>query len=342
MKPFVIGVDGGGSKTDAVILSQEGELLGRGRGGPSNLHLVGAPATRAALWAAMKQAAQEAEVELSQAAAVVWALAGAGRSMEAELLRELQAELLPEARGRVVTDILAALVGGVGARYGVAVVAGTGAAVYGEDAAGQSARAGGWGHLVDRGSGHHIGLEALRAVARAADRAELPTLLTQRILATLNLTTESELIHWLYATERQVSDIAALAPLVIEVAQEGDLVATEIIARAADALAEDVDAVAKRLRFDEKKFPLVLTGGLLLGHPFFRSVVIQSIRTRAPAAQPRLPRFDAAIGAGLLAVELSGRALARPSEADAPIEEDVWASEQSNVLTRELDMRPTL
>jgi len=344
MTSFVIGVDGGGSKTAAVILDFQGRVLGRGKSGTSNYHLVGRAGVRRAMMQAMQAAAAEAHVPLAQASAVVWALAGAGRPEEAQDLRALQAEVLPEVPGRVVNDAQAALLGGVGARPGIVVIAGTGAIVYGENQHGQSARAGGWGHLLDRGSGYAIALRALQAVAGTADGTELPTRLTERLLDALGFASPEQLIPWLYAPERQIAEIAALASLVLEEAEAGDLVAIDAVQQAADALAFNVAAVARRLGIPlhEGGFPLVLTGGLLKGSNFFRTLTAQAIHARVPAADSRLPRADAATGAAFLALELAGHALPAASPADAYTPPNLWASEQRNVLTNNLDIRPTL
>ncbi|HFC08501.1 MAG TPA: N-acetylmuramic acid 6-phosphate etherase [Chloroflexi bacterium] len=343
MSFFVIGVDGGGSKTEAVILDARGKVLGRGRSGPSNHHLVGEEGARAALEAAMRAAAEAAGAPLSQAAAVVWALAGAGRPAEAQRLHDMQAALFPGVPGQVVDDAAAALVGGVGRRQGVVVIAGTGAIVYGEDTAGNTARSGGWGHLLDEGSGYALGLWACRAVARAADGSELPTRLTDRLLQALALPSATQLIPWLYDARRGVAEMAALAPLVLEEAERGDLIATDGVLRAADALAEGVGAVARRLGWsDAEPFPVVLTGGLLSRSAFYRSVVAQAVQTRVPAARPRRPLADAAVGAGWLALALAGRPWPRHAASQAPSGGGPWTSEQRHVLTHDLDTRTTL
>ncbi len=342
MTRFVIGVDGGGSKTAAVIMDEQGQVLGRGRSGPANIHLAGETGVRTALAAAMEAAAQAGGVRLTQARAAVWALAGAGRPQERQALSALLAEMLPDTPGKIVTDAAAALAGGVGQRYGVVVIAGTGMMVYGEDGAGASARAGGWGHLLDEGSGYAIARAALQATARAADGSDLPTHLVQRIVDELALEEPAQLISWLYAPARQPREIATLAPLVLAEAETGDLMAIEVVLQAADALAAGVDAVARKLALSETPFPLALTGGLLTHHHFYRALVAQSVRTRVPAARVQAPRHDAAVGAALLALELLGHPLAPASEQIASAGEEVWASEQRNVLTNDLDMRPTL
>ncbi len=342
MTQFVIGVDGGGSKTEAVILNERGEVLGLGRSGSSNYHLVGMSGARDALLVAMHKAATAANVEFTQASAVTWALAGAGHQTDVRLLENLQHETFPHVHGNVVTDAVAALVGGVGTHRGIVLIAGTGMIVYGEKGAETSARAGGWGYIIDQGSGYHLAREALQAVTRAADGSNLPTRLQQGLLDKLHLKKTSDLVSWLYAPERQVSEVAALAPMVLAEAEMRDPMAVAIIAQAADALAANVEAVARRLGFDEEAtFPLVLTGGLLGTSKFYRQTTIQSVHTRLSNARAQTPRHNAAMGAGLMALESLGIPLEIPADVPATIEES-WASERSNVLTHNLDLRTTL
>ncbi len=345
MSLYVIGVDGGASKTAAAVLDERGQVVGRGRSGSSNYHHVGLDGARAALMAAMQEASSSAGVALSQLAAATWALAGTGRPKDKQLFEDLRAEVLPAIPGRVETDAVAALVGGSGARYGVVLIAGTGVIAYGENAEGDRTCAGGWGYLLDHGGGYDLARQALQAIALATDGDDLATSLSARILHFLNLGQPIELVSWAYAPDREVAEIAALTPLVLAEAGAGDLVARDVVTRGADVLARAVDAVARRLGICEQPFPLVLAGGLLTKNDFYRQVVTQAVSTRNPHAQPLLPRADAAVGAALLALEVLGHSLSRRPEIELPGADDwasAWASEQRNVLTRDLDLHTTL
>jgi N-acetylglucosamine kinase len=139
---FVIGVDGGGSKTAAVVVDHNVQVMGRGLAGSSNHHNVGLEQARENLLAAMVAATGEAGVELRQAAAVAWALAGVDRPAERRLFADLGATLLPGIPLQVENDALAALMGGLGSRRGMVLIAGTGMIAYGENEAGAAARAG--------------------------------------------------------------------------------------------------------------------------------------------------------------------------------------------------------
>ncbi|HIP72695.1 MAG TPA: N-acetylmuramic acid 6-phosphate etherase [Anaerolineae bacterium] len=341
MERYVIGVDGGASKTAAVIMNERGEEVGRGVSGSSNYHQVGLECTKYALAIAIYDAETQANVKRSQIAAATFALAGAGRPADARLLESLRAEMLSGMPGQVVTDALAALVGGTGTRCGMVLIAGTGMIAYGENDAGEQARAGGWGHLLDHGSGYDLGQEALRAAAFASDGLNLGTSLDAKILKFLKLGRTSDLINWVYAPDRSPADIASLAPIVLEAAEAHDLAATDIVVRAAEALAGAVTAAARRLGLGERPFPLVLAGGLLQTNHFYRRVTAQAVRTRLPHARPILPQADAAVGAALLALETLGHPLKSSTEVSASASA-AWSSEQRNVLTEDLDLLSTL
>ena len=340
---YVIGVDGGGSKTVAVVLDEQGQVAGRGQGGSANHHHVGLPGMRAALTQAIQAALQSVGIGLDQVRAMTWALAGVDRPEERRSLLDLAAELAPGTTVQIENDALAALVGGVGTRRGVVLIAGTGMIVYGEDGQEGKARAGGWGYLLELGGGYSLGRAALRAITLAHDGCRLPTRLACRVLAALNLAQPTDIVAWLYAPDRQVAEIAALAPVVLAEAEAGDVVALDITAQAADALAEAVEAVARRLELDINQFPLVLAGSLLTGNLLYRELVTQAVRGRVPFAQPMLPYADAAVGAAWLARVTLGHPLeARPTPPAAGANRLTWTSEQANRLSRDLDLCSTL
>src|SRR5512135_1951762 len=154
---YVVGVDGGGSKTVAVVLDEQGQVAGRGQGGSANYHHVGLPGIRTAIAQAIQAALESAAIGLAQVSAMTWALAGVDRLDERRSLLDLAAELAPGIAVQIENDALAALVGGVGTRRGVVLIAGTGMIVYGEDGQGAKARAGGWGYLLEHGGGYGLG-----------------------------------------------------------------------------------------------------------------------------------------------------------------------------------------
>jgi N-acetylmuramic acid 6-phosphate etherase len=341
MKQCVIGVDGGGTNTSAIVLNQRGDVLGRGSSGPSNLYCVSTERVRQALIEAMSQAVATASVDLDQIGAITWALAGLGRSEDRDLLAEATRDVLPGIPRRLESDALAALVGGAGNTFGVVLIAGTGMISYGVNWRGEHARAGGWGHSLDQGSGYELAQEGLRAVVRAYDSCGLRTILTHALPSALGLKSSVDLFSWINAPERQLAEIAALAPVVLAAAEDGDPVALDIVARAADHLSAAVESVVQRLNLIGLRFPMVITGGLPGGSAFFRQVVSQAIQTRLPAVQPQAPQADAAVGAAMLALELIGQPIHSPPRPEhaSTVTAETLATEKASVLSRDLDRR---
>ncbi len=341
MTQYILGLDGGGSKTSAVIIDENGKILGKSIRGSSNYHLVSRQQLKTVLKESIQAAAANAKIQPSQLSAATWALAGVGRPTEKKAIQAIRAEILPKTKTEIVTDALAALVGGTGERKGIVVISGTGAIAYGEDGAGKTARAGGWGHALDYGSGYSIAQEALRSIVRAIDGSDMPTLLHEKMQKTLGISNTEELINWLYAPQRKIAEVALLAPQVLSAAEEGDLIATDILLQAAESLARAAKAVARRLRLQKKPFPLVLSGGLLQNNDFYRRLVSQSIRTQLPTAHPHPARKNAAMGAALLARERLGYPLTTQKNPQQK-KNAVWASEERNILTLDLDLYPSL
>src|SRR4030095_5317067 len=134
--------------------------------------------------------------------AVCLGIAGVDREDEASTVRAIMRRIGYRSHTIVVNDALIALVAAAGDAPGVVIIAGTGAIVYGRNANGEAARAGGWGHMIgDEGSGYWIGREALSAVMRAYDGRGPATRLTAAILSHLNVDDESRLPRIVYDRE---------------------------------------------------------------------------------------------------------------------------------------------
>lgn len=348
---FVIGIDGGASKTSAVVLDKFGTVLGRGQSGSANYHHLGVDGVGEHLHEAMAQAAAVAGRNLQQVTAVTWALAGVDRPVDSKLLSAAARRILPGIPVHIYNDATAALVAGLSqirpgqppivSHRGVALIAGTGMIAFGENHEGKRARAGGWGYILEKGSAYHLSIEMLRTVIRVADGVGLPTPLLRHVLAYLNLDDVNDVVTWLYDLERQVADVAALAPVVMDEAETGDVTAVSVLQKGAAALAESVFAVSKKLGLYGKPYRMVMAGSLLTKSEFYRDLVIQTVLTRQPQVQPVAPQYDAAIGAGLMALESLGWAERHPPDEVIP-KNMLWSSEQRNLLTHQFDQMSSL
>jgi N-acetylmuramic acid 6-phosphate etherase len=287
-----LGIDGGGTRTTAWLATRaEGggfTVAGRGVAGPANLHAVGFAGAVESLNQAIAGAFDDAKCEPGPVGGACLAMAGAGREDEQRQFRQWADQRQLAARFRVVHDALAVLTAGTPDGCGLAVISGTGSLVYGQNAAGQSARAGGWGYLLgDEGSGYALALAGLRAVAKAADGRGPATQLERRLLDRLGLGVPADLIAAVYSPSMDRARIASLADVVTSTAALHDPVARSIVAEASANLAELVEACAKKLSLAaENPFPLALAGGAILGSPLLREGLLEGLTHRGLTADP--------------------------------------------------------
>jgi N-acetylglucosamine kinase-like BadF-type ATPase len=301
-KKVFLGIDGGGTKTVAVLLDENGHQIARAVSGSSNVHSVGPAAAEASLRAAIKGVLDAADLTAVEVTAVGMGMAGAARPKDQQIVRELLGRIAPFSRVIVTHDAEAALVGGIGRRYGVVLIAGTGAIAYGVNTRGESRRADGWGYrLGDEGSAHWIGLEGLRAVVRGQDGRGPATALAGRLLSHLALPDADSLVTRVYAGGFGVPQAAALAPLVSEVARGGDPVAQGILREAGRRLGETACAVVHGLDMSDQAFEAVLLGGVLQARDLVWETVVSVLSECAPRSRVIEPRHDAAVGAAMLA-----------------------------------------
>jgi N-acetylmuramic acid 6-phosphate etherase len=261
---YLLGIDGGGSKTAALLAESNGRVLGRGTAGTANYQVVGAAGSRAALDAAIESALADAGLDQQPGRALVVGLAGMDRPDDSLVFEQWAAERRPATQSAVVNDALLVLAAGTHGGWGLALICGTGSIVYGRTADGQVARAGGWGYLLgDEGSGYAIGLAVLRAVARAADGRGPQTLLAGLVLAYWSLSAPQELIRQVNRERPGNPNIAALAALVDEAAAAGDHVARTIVQESGRELALAAVTVAGRLALPNP-VPCALAGGAII------------------------------------------------------------------------------
>jgi glucosamine kinase len=282
--PFYLGIDGGGSKTLAIIVDEQGRERGRGLAGSTNYAAVGLTVAVRNIHLAVEQAVQEAHCTLPLHTALL-GLAGIDRPADIALLAPQLDKLATTIHLTNDADLaLTALDDAVG----VVLIAGTGSIAVGCNQAGVRGRVGGWGHILgDEGSGYNIGRRALQMVVRAADGRAAPTLLTDLILQHWRLDRVEDILGEVYGTQDK-AHIARLSSCVMQAAQQGDNTALTIVVHAAEELALLVEKLSQNLHFSDQALPLALAGGLLVHEEFFRELVISNIRRHQPIAPPVL------------------------------------------------------
>jgi len=315
--PWLLGVDGGGTQTTALLArwqpeSNTWEVIGRGTAGSSNLRAVGTSSALAALETAIREAFAAAGVSGLGVQAACFGLAGAGRSAEQRLVREWAEQRLGTAAVEVVEDALLPLEAGTPEGWGLTVIAGTGSMAFARNAAGQTARSGGWGWLLgDEGSGYALVQAALRAIIRAAEGRGPTTGLTERLLAACGLAQVEELVEYVYGRADRAA-LAALAPVVLECASS-DAVAHRLVQEGAAELATLAATAAARVALPPA-VPLALSGGLFLGSALYRDRFLLALAERGYQAHPLIRVSEPALGA----LRRASRLAASVSNATAP------------------------
>ena len=297
-----LGADAGGSHS-TVVVGTRSDVLGRADGPGAAMRPSGAAKSAAVLAETARRAAAAAGLHLPVERAVVGA-AGAGRAQEQ---RELEAALLEAGVARevrVLADGEVALATAFGTGPGILVNAGTGSIAYARDPAGAVHRAGGYGwQLGDEGSGYWLGRRALDVAARAQDgRGEGSTLLA-RLLGALGLQHFDDLVRW--AATATPTQMAALAPHVLNAAREGEGVARQAVDDAARELVDLAAALARHFPGTEP-VPVALAGGLLLPQSPLTAAFRERLGTALKRARLVPDRIDSALGALRLAAELGG------------------------------------
>lgn len=300
---WVIGVDGGGTKTLAILADASGIERVRRLAGPSNPNLIGVESAARCLGEILADCCSAADCTHRDLSGVVLGLAGAGneenRAALAARLKEWFGAGFPLL---IETDARIALEGGLGGRPGIAVIAGTGSIVAAKTPAGEIFTVGGWGRaLGDEGSGFSIGFEAARALAMHLDCMLEKSLLPQALRERFGWDSREALIHALY---REKVELSACAPLVVELAQTGDDVCIQILRRSASALAGQISAAFQRIGMD--RVDVATCGGLIERPSAYRDILDSELRLRCPGASVRLPERTAAEGAVLLALKMAG------------------------------------
>ena len=296
---YYLGIDGGGTKTRCV-LADETTVLAKAMTGGSNIIRLGETQSREALHTAVRQVCAAVKISPNQIRAICIGAAGAARPEIAAKIRSILAELTPEitlTNIEVVGDTVIALEAAFGADPGVIAIAGTGSIVYGRDAAGHTARAGGWGFAVsDEGSGHWIGRHAISAILSARDQG-LETALTAMVLQAWKLNTIDDLVQ--QANSTPPPDFPRLFPIVLRAANEADSTACGLLADAGTKLATLAAIVVRRLapHAPVAMLPVAMTGSVFRQSPAVRQVFYNTLQTSFPGLDVRQDLADPVEGA---------------------------------------------
>lgn len=258
---------------------------------------------RAALTASINEALTAISPRLTHVHAAYLSLTG-GTGVALDFLPTLiKVDLI-----KAESDAVAALASGAFGGPGLALISGTGCVTFSQNSLGKQMVCGGWGYLLgDEGSGFWIGLQAIKAAIRAQEGSGPATLLKELVMKCLGVSEMRQAQARIYNELISRPEIARLTPLVMELAQAGDLVAGYIVTQAAAELFLLVKAACQQAGFTQAREKIIVPNGGVMhpDTPVYRKFV-EFAAAGLPAYRVVSPRFPPIIGAFILGLQLVG------------------------------------
>ncbi|MFC3749450.1 N-acetylglucosamine kinase [Paenibacillus sp. GCM10012306] len=302
---YYLGLDGGGTKTYALLSDEQGNVLGKGKSGNGN-HQVDAARAASSIREATFGALADAGLSLDDIQHAYLGLAGADRDADYEILHPIIRDI-GFTRYTINCDTMIGLRAGTNRPYGVSLICGTGTNSAGRNLHGQHYQCGGFDYMYgDFGGGGSLNIEVFRSVIRAWDGREQPTLLTAPLLKMLGYESVERMFNDFLDHGKHVPTDAAR--LLFEAAAEGDAVALEILHRQGVELGKSAAAVIHRLGMEKDIFDVVLAGSLLTrgDRGWIRNPIEQAVAIAAPQATVVTLTTEPVVGAVWSAMESDG------------------------------------
>jgi N-acetylglucosamine kinase-like BadF-type ATPase len=304
--PYIIGVDGGNSKTYTVITDENGKKLGTGIAGCGN-HQVNLDLAMKHIKQSIDQALAQAGVGVEDIDFVQYGLAGADRDTDFRILREALGKF-PFKKWDVVCDTMEGLRTGSPENVGVVLVCGSGTNAAGRNREGIMVQTGGFGYIYGDGAGvggHSLAVEAFRAAIRSWELREEPTVLTDSVPRALGFKTVEAMFNY-YLDENIHRIPAQLSVVLHQAAEEGDSVAIRILENCGKELGMACISVIRRLGgFEWAPIPVVLVGSVIQKgrSPHLLQALNETIKNQGYQAEFVIPTMAPVYGSVLLGMD---------------------------------------
>jgi N-acetylglucosamine kinase-like BadF-type ATPase len=302
---YLIGIDGGGTKTDCAVADLSGKIIQQSTGKPSNFMVIGVEEAIENIFALIEENLFALEGDFADVKQIVIGAAGAGRDEDALLLEKgfkdyADQEGIHFKGVKVLSDAHIALEGAFPASAGCILIAGTGSILFGKDESGTIHRVGGFGRLIgDEGSGYSIGRKALNAVSKASDGRGEETLISELLNAKMNSGFSGSIIYKVY---KEKLDVASVARIVIKAAEEGDPIAEDILDEEADELVLHIRSLLNKI--DTNNLNVAFSGSLIDNKNYYSDLLKRKIKSTLPNIKVIQPAFPPLGGAILFAKRL--------------------------------------
>jgi len=284
---YILGVDGGGTRTIVQVADLSGEVVAESESGSSNYKSVGIKIAKEninkAVFKVIDLLNKSKEFTFKNAC---FGLSGNDSCEDRDIYHKIIfdskiKDYLNPASTIICNDTRIGLAAGSNSKNGIMIICGTGSNCYGINEEGKEAKVNGWDYILgDEGSGYAVGIKALRALMKAYDGRGESTLLFKTILEDLNIKNVSELIRWAYIDSFSKDKIAAIAKTVCRTAEMGDRISIKILEEEAMEAVNSVTVVANKLNIADKKFDLVFVGNLFKCEKYFKSVLMKKLKSK--------------------------------------------------------------
>ncbi|GGJ87154.1 N-acetylmuramic acid/N-acetylglucosamine kinase [Lentibacillus kapialis] len=261
---YVAGIDGGGTKTVAVMTDLNGKVVAKASMGPVNPNVVNKEELYQTLSDLMQDLKKQNNAAFEQITGLFAGISGAGNNKAVQMLTDILDGLVPDKTSvKVEPDTINALYSGTYGEPGIVQISGTGSITFGIRADGKRDRAGGWGYLFgDEGSGYDIGRSGIIAALKAYDGRGKNTVLLDMVRVHFRTRNLYDLIQQIYASKSPKSAISPAAKLVFNAYKQRDAAARAIIGNTVKELRCSIRTLKAKLYQPEEEIKAVLCGGV--------------------------------------------------------------------------------
>lgn len=299
---YLIGMDGGGTKTHCIVTDMALNIIHECQGGPSNFLMIGSEEVSKTLLKLIDDCKSKIGFEYHEIASIVLGTTGAGRKTDQEVLENdfkeyLKSKNISLPLFSVESDARIALEGAFSGYSGSILIAGTGSIMFGKDSSGNIHRVGGFGRFIgDEGSGFMLGRKGLISLAKSFDGRGAQTKLAELVENEFGINDSSKLITEVYKNK---FDIASVAPLVMKAAEQGDRICGNILEEEAKELVLHIQAM-KNLS-GEAEMQLSLIGSTITTDNYYANKFKQKAEKEVVGLKIKKPENPPSVGAAIMA-----------------------------------------
>ena len=302
---YIIGIDGGGTKTDCIITDLGGNILYQCSGSASNIMIQGMEKVSETVFGLIENCKNHLNISYSDIKIILLGTSGAGRKNDSAKLENTFAEYSHKRSVKfnyfkVESDATIALEGAFSSKPGSILIAGTGSILFCKDIEGRVHRVGGFGkHLGDEGGGYSIGKKGLNVISKEFDGRSDVSVILKLAAKKFGINSPEKLIEEVYINKME---IASFAPIVIEAAEKGDSNALKILEEESEELVSHIIAMVKKA--GKPALNVALIGGLINHDNVYSRILRKKMILEIPDIKIKVPDYSPAFGAVLMAKKI--------------------------------------